>query len=226
MIRFQCDDVDVWVPTRVVDLESFRRWSDDDDFPEKGRISFIKGEVWVDMSKEQLFTHNDVKTEYAHVLRGLAKSARSGRYFSDGAFVSNESADVSNQPDGVYVSFDSLREGRVRVVEGRGEGHVELEGSPDLVLEVVSPSSVGKDTQVLRETYAAAGIREYWLVDARKEPMRFDVLRLSRGHYAAVRKQAGWVRSEVFGRWFRLTLETREDGFPEFTLGVRDSKPS
>jgi hypothetical protein len=32
------------VPTWVVDLESFRRWADADDFPEKGNIWFLKGE--------------------------------------------------------------------------------------------------------------------------------------------------------------------------------------
>lgn len=55
-------------PGWVSELESFRRWADDDNFPEKGRISFIEGDVWVDMSMEQLFTHNAVKTAVNSVL--------------------------------------------------------------------------------------------------------------------------------------------------------------
>src|SRR5690349_1237863 len=43
------DHVDI--PLWVIDLDSFRRWMDSDDFPEEGRINYIKGEVWVDMSK-------------------------------------------------------------------------------------------------------------------------------------------------------------------------------
>jgi Uma2 family endonuclease len=39
-----------------------------------------------------------------------------------------------------------------------------------MVLEVVSASSVEPDTQTLRELYWAAGIKEYWLVDARGGP--------------------------------------------------------
>jgi Uma2 family endonuclease len=217
---------EVAVPSWVSDLESFRRWSDDDDFPEKGRISYLRGEVWVDMSKEQLFTHNDLKSEITAVLKTLVKTEHSGRYFGDGAFVSNEEADISNQPDGMYVSFQSIQEGSVRIIDGRHEGFVELEGAPDMVLEVVSNSSVKKDKQVLREAYAVAGIREYWLVDARKGALSFDLLRLSRGRYVAARKQAGWTRSSVFERWFRLREAQGPDGYPEFSLDSSSEKPA
>src|SRR5262249_18295982 len=129
MTRVFLEDSEICVPGWVNDLESFRRWSDDDDFPEKGRISFLLGEVWIDMSKEQLFSHNQVKSEFTIVLGTFVKANRRGRYFTDGAFVSNVEGDVSNQPDGIFVSTASLSEGRVRIIEGRSEGHVELEGS-------------------------------------------------------------------------------------------------
>ena len=151
MIRFTLDDERIQIPNWVVDLESFRRWADDDAFPEKGRIAFLKGDVWVDMSMEQLFDHNQVKTEFTRALAGLVLTTKKGRYFADGVFVSNEDADVSNQPDGTFVSTASLRQGRVRVVEGKARSHVELEGTPDMVLEVVSYSSAEKDTVTIRE---------------------------------------------------------------------------
>jgi Uma2 family endonuclease len=225
MIRFLLYDEQIRVPDWVVDLESFHRWSDDDAFPETGRISFLKGDVWVDMSKEQLFDHNQVKSEFNTALYTLVKADRLGRYFTDGAFVSSVVADVSNQPDGTFVSSTNLQQGRVRVVEGRTRGHVELEGSPDMVLEVVSDSSVEKDTVVLRQAYAEAGVREYWLVDARNEPLRFDILRRTERGYSVGRKRSGWARSDVFGRWFRLTRQPGDDGFPGFTLEVRMERP-
>ncbi|HUG89872.1 MAG TPA: hypothetical protein VML55_03500, partial [Planctomycetaceae bacterium] len=49
----------VTVPSWVHDLESFRRWAKSDELPERGRFSFLDGEIWVDLSREQLFTHND-----------------------------------------------------------------------------------------------------------------------------------------------------------------------
>ncbi len=224
-MRVIVEDSEIIIPSWVVDLESFRRWCDDPAFPEVGRVSYLNGEVWVDMSMEQLFSHNEVKKELTRVLGNLVKHGRLGRYFTDGVFISNEEADLANQPDGMFVSQQSLQEGRVRVVEGRTEGHVELEGSPDMVAEVVSPSSVQKDTEILRQAYARANIREYWLIDAREEATKFDVLQLRRGTYMATRKRAGRTRSEVFQHWFRLTRESGPDGYPEFTLHARSDKP-
>src|SRR5437879_5526087 len=82
----------------------------------------------------------------------------------------------------------------------------EVEGAPDMVLEVVSRSSVQKDTVILPKAYWEAGVREYWLVDARKAPLRFDIFRHTAKGYASTRKQAGGgVKSALFGRVFRLT---------------------
>lgn len=215
------EDQVVHIPAHVTDLDSFRRWADSDEFPETGRICYLKGDVWVDMSKEQLFTHNQVKNEFAYVLTGLVKAGRLGRFFPDGLRLTNVPADISVQPDGTFVSADSLRSGRARLVEGAEGGYVELEGTPDLVLEVVSRSSVHKDTILLREAYYQAGIREYWLVDARREPLRFDLLRHGPRGYVARRRQGGWVQSAVLGKAFRLARQVDELGYPEFTLAVR-----
>lgn len=224
MIRVLLEAEEVEVPRWVVDLASFRRWTDEEDFPETGHVSYLQGDVWIDMSKEQLFTHNQVKSEINRVLGSLVKTRRVGRYFMDGAYVSNPDAEVSNQPDGIFLSTASLKEGRVRIVAGRAEGHVELEGSPDMVLEVVSRSSLEKDTVILRQAYARAEIQEYWLVDARQPPLQFDLLRLGRRGFVGSRKQASWVYSKVFQSWFRLTQRTGADGFPEYTLDVRSER--
>ena len=40
-----------------------------------------------------------------------------------------------------------------------------VEGPPDLVIEVLSPSNRGHDLLTKRALYARAGVREYWLVD-------------------------------------------------------------
>lgn len=46
------------IPSWVKDLESFRRWARSDEYPEHGWFSFLHGVFWVDLSMEQLFTHN------------------------------------------------------------------------------------------------------------------------------------------------------------------------
>lgn len=215
------DAAEVHIPAWVVDLQSFRRWVESDDLPEKTRIWYLKGEVWVDMSKEQIFSHIAVKFEYTLVIGGLVKAGQLGRYFPDGLLLTNVSADLSGNPDGTFVATESLQTDRVRLVEGAEGGYVELEGTPDMVLEIISRSSVNKDTVVLHQAYWEAGIREYWLVDARKEPLRFDILRHTPKGYVVTRKQGGWVKSAVFGKSFRLTQQTGADGYPQFRLEVR-----
>lgn len=221
MHTFVVESQVVRIPDWIEDLASFRRWTTADEFPEQGRICYLNGEVWVDMSKEQIFTHNQVKNEYSFVLTGLAKSGKRGFFFPDGVRLVNLPADVSVQPDGLFVSHESLESGRVRLVEGAQEGYVEIDGSADMTLEVVSASSVEKDTVDLRELYWQAGIQEYWLADARGERPLFEILRYTSRGYVSVRKQDGWLRSAVFGRSFRLARKNGALGFPQFTLHVR-----
>jgi Uma2 family endonuclease len=208
------------IPPWVIDLDSFRRWADSEEFPDKGRIEYIKGEVWVDMSKEQIFTHATVKNEFNMVLGSLIKTGRLGLYLPDGVLLSNVVADIVVKPDAFFVSHAARRD-RVRILEGKRDGHVEMEGSPDMVLEVVSDSSVRKDTEQLRNDYWQASIPEYWLVDARQEPLVFDILRHTAKGYRTTPKKDGWIKSNVFGKSFRLTGRTNEFGDPEYTLEVR-----
>ena len=212
----------VRIPKSIDDLDSFRHWAYSDSFPEQGRISYLNGEIWVDVSMEQLFTHNQVKSQYGMVLGGLTTSGDRGYYFPDGALLSNLEADLSTEPDGLFVSFEAIRTGRVRLIKGAEQGYIELEGSPDMALEIVSTESVKKDTEILRELYWRAGITEYWLVDARREPLRFEILRRTARSYVATRRQGPWLKSAVFGKAFALEQQTDPLGHPQFTLRTRD----
>jgi Uma2 family endonuclease len=89
-----------------------------------------------------------------------------------------------------------------------------------MVLEVVSNSSVEKDTDILPEAYARAGIPEFWRIDARAG-VSFEVFRLTPEGYAPSREADGWWRSEAFGRSFRLTAATDPLGDPTYRLEVR-----
>jgi Uma2 family endonuclease len=51
-----------------------------------------------------------------------------------------------------------------------------LEGAPDLVVEVASPSTAGYDRKKKRAVYAKAGVREYWIVRPSKKNVELFVL--------------------------------------------------
>ncbi len=215
------DNDTVQVPSWVQDLASFRAWRDQDDVSEKLRAYFLDGEVWIDMSKVQIFTHVGVKREFTVVLGVLTKIDRRGQFYPDGLYVSNINANLSANPDGTYILLDTLENGRVRLVEGKEGGYVEIEGSPDMVLEIVSKSSVTKDLPKLRELYWKADIPEYWLVDVRGDEVVFEIYRHGAKGYATGRKQDGWIKSNVFGKSFRLVRGQDKFSNPEFTLEVK-----
>jgi len=210
------------IPAWVGDLASFRAWARSDGFPTEGRFAFLNGLLWADVTIEHLFTHNRVKTRVTSALDLLVADDDLGYFFSDRALLSHPGPGLSTEPDAFFVSYESVEAGRVRWVEGATEGHVEVEGSPDLTVEVVSSGSVEKDTVVLPGLYFAAGVREYWLIDARDERPTFELFRRGRRAFAATRLQAGgWRKSGVLGRSFRLVHGTDRLRRPTFTLEVR-----
>jgi len=65
------DDPAIRIPARAATLAGFRAWALSDEFPERGRFSFINGELFIDMSPEELETHNKVKTEVVFAIANL-----------------------------------------------------------------------------------------------------------------------------------------------------------
>jgi len=61
-----------------------------------------------------------------------------------------------------------------------------LQGAPDLVVEVGSPSTRRRDEQIKRELYERAGVSEYWLVDPERDAIR--VFGLANGRYGPARE--------------------------------------
>lgn len=67
---------------------------------------------------------------------------------------------------------------------------------PDLIVEVVSPSTEARDRGVKFEDYAAHGVGEYWIVDPVAETV--EIYRLADGRYPAVERQGdGLLSSDV-----------------------------
>ena len=76
-----------------------------------------------------------------------------------------------------------------------------LDGPADLVVEIVSPESVGRDRGEKFVEYEAAGIREYWLIDPDREQAEFYELGAD-GRYRAAQTLDGVFRSQVVAGFF------------------------
>lgn len=199
----------VSVPAWVVDNTSFLRWAESDEAPEQGKFGFFQGELWVDHTIEVLL-HNLIKTAIGFEVMTWAKAYDLGQYYSDGMLFSCPEIELSSEPDGIFVTRESLASKKVWFKKGMHSPV--MYGVPDIVLEVISKSSVKKDTVTLRELYHEAGIAEYWLVDSRAKEPALQVLRWTEAGYVAVRPQAGWGKSNVLGGRFRLVIEGARAG--------------
>ena len=198
----------------VVTLDAFRRWTRSPDFPAAGQVDWVASCIEVDLSPEDIFTHGTLKTAIVARLWSLAQ-ARGMHLFTGETRVSSVAADLSIEPDMVVVSEVSLESGRVRLVPaagGRPDRFVELEGGPDIVVEIVSDASVRKDTERLPAAYHAAGMREFWLVDARGPEVRFTIQRPEAAGWVVNAGPCGAPFSTVFGCGFSLVRSRNPQG--------------
>ena len=103
------------------------------------------------------------------------------------------------QPDLVFISSASRG-----IIQQRS-----VFGIPDLLVELVSPSSVRRDRYDKEELYAPFGVKEYWIGDpankilesphAQKRQLRIALLRRSKRqtHFARRRAELEFDLSEI-----------------------------
>jgi Uma2 family endonuclease len=68
--------------------------------------------------------------------------------------------------------------------EGETDDEIWSQWVPEIVVEVVSPSSRRREYEEKPEEYLRLGVGEYWIVDETEKPGMMKVLRRSRGRWA------------------------------------------
>lgn len=102
---------------------------------------------------------------------GFVRERALGRIFHAPTDVILTDTDVV-QPDLVFVSND-----REHVVTAAN-----IQGAPDLVVEILSPSTASLDRTTKRDLYAEHGVREYWITDPAAQTVAVMLLRDGRFH--------------------------------------------
>jgi len=211
----------VVIPAWVVDLESFVRWAESSEYPRFGSVSYLKGTITVDLTLEQIFAHNQVKAAVGFKLAQIARDRSLGHVLvGRGAWLKNNEADFLIECDALFVSYENIRTGKSDLAKSpaaKEANHVV--GSPEVVVEVLSPSSEKRDTIELREAYFEAGIEEYWLADGRGASVWFEILKRGKMGFVSNENQPeGWQISDVFGTCFRLVQSIDRLGNSQYTL--------
>jgi Uma2 family endonuclease len=154
--------------------------------PDDGkRYEIIEGELY-----EMPAPNLDHATVIANIIALLIPlvTQLGGRWYTAPVDVFFQGADPV-QPD-VMVIFPGWQGSRPK----RG-----LEGAPDLLVEVLSPSNRGHDILTKRALYARGGVREYWIVDP--DARTLEILTFDRGdfHQGTVSSGSDTPISALFG---------------------------
>ena len=135
-------------PVRGWTYEEFARLPDDGN-----RYEVIDGELFVTPAPSSI--HQRVSARLGTELRVFATNQhRLGEVLYAPLDVILGEADYV-QPDIIF-----LRKERGTLLTKRG-----IEGPPDLVVEILSPTTAIRDRTIKRERYARHGVPEYWIVD-------------------------------------------------------------
>lgn len=206
------------IPWETRTLEGFRTWvaTLDEHGP---RVSFARGIVHVEMAAQSFDTHEPLVFAINIALANLARELGVGRYFLPPSWFTHEAAQLSTEPDGFFATWATLEKRDLYI---NPEREIEMLGRPDMVLEVVSKTSQRKDLVDHVKNYAAAGVREYWIADARGKQLTLRILVLGAdGAYAGVSADDdGWLASPLWQRRFRVRRQEDRAGLPEFVLDI------
>jgi Uma2 family endonuclease len=119
----------------------------------RNRYEVIAGELYVTPAPGGL--HQRIVTELTVALEIHNREHGLGRVIVGPIDVLFGEGDYL-EPDLVFV-----RRERLGILRERG-----IEGAPDLVVEVASPSTAKRDRTLKRDRYIHFGVPEYWIVDA------------------------------------------------------------
>ena len=121
--------------------------------PDDKRYELIDGELILAPAPRR--DHQIVDTRLGwRLARFVEENALGVVYFAPRDVVFSDTQIV--QPDIMFISNE-----RIHI-----DTEAEVWGGPDLVVEILSPSTADRDRTVKRTLYARHGVKEYWLVDA------------------------------------------------------------
>jgi Uma2 family endonuclease len=175
----------------------FLEWLEENEGFLSGRCELIDGAVV--LSPPARYPHSDVTTNLVLAIGAHVAERRLGRVYESSAGYELPSGDTL-EPDVSFVSNLRLAMGPVPRPGGL------LRFVPDLVVEVLSPSTERRDRTEKRRLYGRNGVDEYWLVDPATRVV--TVLRLGLAGYDDVQEFAsGAIRSRVLPS-LELEVET------------------
>jgi Uma2 family endonuclease len=129
-------------------------------FPEDGkRHEILDGEHYV--TAAPYLRHQSVVVELTSWIAPFVRQRRLGRFYIAPVDVLLARHDIV-QPDLLFISNASMK-----ILTEKN-----VQGAPDLVVEVLSDSTRKRDEGIKLERYELLGVQEYWVVDPKRSEAR------------------------------------------------------
>ena len=178
--------------------EEFLEWADEDTLAE-----------WVDgvivMTSPASLRHQDIANFLEDLFSTYVRIHDLGKVTT--APFQMKLKQAGREPDVLFVAKEHL--GRFKKTY--------LDGPADLVVEIMSPESKGRDSSDKVAEYSEAGIPEYWLIDPELQQVTFYQLDESGSYQPAPLDEGGIYRSRALpGFWLRVEW-LRQDPLPDAT---------
>lgn len=172
---------------RKMTYEEFLAWADEDTLAE-----WVDGEVI--MYSPASDRHQDIARFLTAVLSVFVETRDLG-VIRPAPFQIKLGPDLpGREPDLLFVATNHL--------DQLQETH--LDGPADLVVEIVSPESAGRDRGEKFYEYARGGVPEYWLIDPDREWAEFYQLEEGRYRVAFSGKEGRYESQVLLGFWLQV----------------------
>lgn len=139
--------------------------------PEDKRYELIEGEFFMIPSPNEY--HQRISRDLEFILQSFVKKNRLGSVYYAPFDVVFSDEDVV-QPDIVFVS-----KGRKNIITKDN-----IKGTPDLLIEILSPKISYRDREIKRKLYFKYGVKEYWIVDP--DEQNIEVLSIAEDGYKTI----------------------------------------
>ena len=189
----------------IMSIEQFLEWQDEDRHAE-----WADGKVIL-MSPASR-KHQDIVDFLSTLMRIFAETHALGKSLIAPFSMHLASGPSVREPDLLFVRNEHLD--RLK--------DTYLDGPADLVVEIISPESIGRDRGDKFVEYEQAGIPEYWLIDPTRQHTEFYYLKES--HYTPTDTPDNIFRSKILTGFWLNTNWLWQDPLPNTIHILRELK--
>ena len=160
---------------------------------DRNRYEIINGELI--MTPAPKIIHQDISRNIEIELALFVQKHKLGKVYDAPCDIVLSNENVV-QPDILFISKENMD----IITEDN------IQGAPDIVVEILSPSTGYYDLVAKKEIYETFGVKEYWIVDPKMQWVEIYIIKENRFNLYQRIEKTGKIQSQLL-KGFELDLE-------------------